>query len=65
MADGLLGLDLNSRRPFRWASNGQQWTFETSDVTWSQKSTLVNTFNSELMHRSIVTDVQIYFSLMI
>ena len=25
---------------FRPVSNGQQWTFETSDVTWSQKSTL-------------------------
>ena len=31
--------------------------FEISDVTWSQKSTLVYTLNPELMHRSIITDV--------
>ena len=34
--------------------------FETSDVTWSQKSTLVNTLNPELMHRSIINDVLMY-----
>ena len=44
-------------RPFRLVSNSQQWTFETNDVTWSQKSTLVYTLNPELMRRSIVTDV--------
>ena len=39
--------------------NGQRSTFKTSDVTWSQKSTLVYTLNPELMHRFMVTDVQI------
>ena len=55
--------DSNGRRPFRSRSNGQWWTFETSDVTWSQKSTIVYTLDPELMHTSIVTDVldvQIY-----
>ena len=37
----------------------QRWTFEISEVAWSQKSSLVYTLNPELMHRSIVTDVQI------
>ena len=37
-------------------SNGQRWTFETSDADWSQKSTLVYPLNPELMHRSIITD---------
>ena len=36
MCDGHLGLDLNGRRLFRLVSNGKRWTFETSDVTWSQ-----------------------------
>ena len=52
-----IALDTNS---FRLVSNGQQWPFETSDVTWSQKSTLVCTLNPELMRGSIITDVQIY-----
>ena len=60
MADGHLGPDLKNRQPFRLVSNGQQWTFETSDVTCSQKSTLVNMLNPELMHSSFVTDVQMY-----
>ena len=38
-ADGHLGPGLNGRRPFGVGLNGQWWTFETSDVTWSQKST--------------------------
>ena len=38
-------------------ANGQWWTFETSDVAWSQMSMLVNTLNPELMHRSLITDV--------
>ena len=33
--------------------------FETSDDTWSQKSTLVYTLNPELMCIPMVTDVQI------
>ena len=41
-----------------WSQNGQRLTFETSDVTWPQRSTLVYTLNPELMHGSIVTDVQ-------
>ena len=49
MADGHLGLDLDGRWPFRLASNSQWWTSETSDVTWSQKPTLVCTLNPELM----------------
>ena len=36
------------------------WSFETSDVIWSPKSTLVYTLNPELMCRSIVTDVLMY-----
>ena len=39
MADSHLGLGLNGQWPFGVGSNGQWWTFETSDVTWSQKST--------------------------
>ena len=27
--------DSNGRWPFRLVSNGQRWTFETSDVTWA------------------------------
>ena len=34
--------------------------FEMSDVTWSQKSILVFTLNTELKHRSIVTNVLMY-----
>ena len=56
MADDHLGLDLNDPQPFRLVSNGQWWTFETNDVT------LVYTLNPELMHRSIITDVEIYQS---
>ena len=52
--------DSNGRWPFRPVSNGQCLTFETSGVTWSQKSTLVYTLNPELMHTSIITDVQMY-----
>ena len=37
-------------------ADGHLGTFETSNVTWSQKSTL----NPELMCRSIIPDVQIY-----
>ena len=59
-ADGLLGLDLNGQGPFRPVSNGQRWTLEASDVTWSQKSTLVYTLNPVLMHRSMATDVQMH-----
>ena len=44
MADGHLGR-------FQMANGG---LFETSDVTWSQKSTLVYTLNPELMHRSML-----------
>ena len=47
-------------RPFKPVKNGQRWTFETSDVTWPQKSTMVYTLNPELMHRSIITYVQMY-----
>ena len=50
MADGHLGPGLNV----------QWWTFEASDDTWSQKSTLVYTLNSELMHGLIITNVQIH-----
>ena len=50
MANSQLGLGLNG-------SNDQWWTFETSDVPWSQKSTLVYTLNPELMHGSIITNV--------
>ena len=50
MADGHLGP----------VSNGQRWTFETSYVTWSQKSTPLYTLNPDLIHRSIVTDVLMY-----
>ena len=39
-------------------SNGRS-QMATSDVTWSQKSTLVYTLNPELMRRSVITDVQI------
>ena len=60
MADAHIGLDLNGQWPFRLVSNGQQWTFETSDVTWSQKSTLVYTLNPELMCRTISIDVLMY-----
>ena len=35
--------------------------FETSDATWSQKSTLVYTLNPELMCRSIITHVLMYW----
>ena len=55
MADGS-----NGQRLFRPVSNDQQWTFETSDVIWSQESTLVYTLNPELIHRSTVIDVQMY-----
>ena len=57
MADGHLSLGLNGQQPFGVGSNGQQWSFETSDVTWSQKSTLVYTLNPELMHGPIITNV--------
>ena len=40
-------------------SNGLTGILRTSNVTWSQKSTLVYRINPELMCRSIVTDVQI------
>ena len=46
--------------PFRLVSNGQRWSFNTSDVTWSQKFTLVYTLNPELTHRSTITDVLVY-----
>ena len=60
MANGHFRLDLNGRQPSRLVSNGQWWTFETIDVTWSQKSTLVYTLNLELICRSVITDVQMY-----
>ena len=60
MANGHLDPDLNVQWTFRLVSHGQHWTFETSNVTWSQKSTLVYTLNPELMHRSIVTHVLMY-----
>ena len=51
--------DSYGRWPFRPVSNGQWWTFETSDVTWSQMSTLIYILNPELMYRSVLTDVLI------
>ena len=51
-----IAADLNGRRPFWPVLNGQRWTFETSNVTCSQQSTLINTLNPELMLRSIPTD---------
>ena len=60
IADGHLGPDLYCRWPFRPVSNGQWWTFETSDVTRSQKSTLVYTLNPGLIHRFIIAGVPMY-----
>ena len=58
-----LGLGLNGQWPFGVGSSGQRWTFDTSDVPWYQKSTLVYTLNPELMCGPIVmyrsTDLQI------
>ena len=48
MANDHLGLDLN----------GQWHTFDTSDVTWSQKSTLVYILSPEFMP---INDVQMYY----
>ena len=53
----LMADDSNGRRPI---SIVQQWTFRISDVTWSQKPTLVYTLNPDLMHRYIIADVQMY-----
>ena len=53
MADGHLGLDLNTDGHLP----GLKWPTVAKDITWPQKSILVYTINPELMRRSIVTDV--------